>query len=232
MIKKIIISIILAGFLYACESSKNKKNLVKNYTCFCENDSLINHSTVSCDTTMLRNKSKLYWQFNCDRIWLTLENINKQKTIIDSLSIDFYPLTYRIGYHLIKEFDKTILFRNNCPATSGNCNFTLIDKFNGKKVKEFDHLICIETDDNIYKLDFIVYLSETKEQLIIYYVNSGKILKIPFNENLTFTVSTKEQFEEMSLKNNILELTYWSYDNSKKKISINLNDEKYSYLQP
>lgn len=229
MRKKIIISLIFASIFYACESSKNKKNPEQNNICFCENDSLMNHTTVSCDTTILNNKSKLYWQYNCDGIWLTLENVNKQKTTIDSLSKDLYPLTYRIGYHMIKEFDKTILFRSNCPATGGNCSYSLIDKFNGKKVKEFDHLICIDTEDDSYKLDFIVYLSKTKKQLVIYYVDNNKIFKIPFTENLSFTVSPQQQFEEMSLKNNILELKYRTYDNSLKKIIINLKDKKYNY---
>ena len=70
---------ISVGLLFGCKSSENKKIIAQNKTCFCENDSLINHYTVECDTILLSNKSKLYWQFNCDRIWLTLDNVNGQK---------------------------------------------------------------------------------------------------------------------------------------------------------
>lgn len=218
---------ISVGLLFGCKSSENKKIIAQNKTCFCENDSLINHYTVECDTILLSNKSKLFWQFNCDRIWLTLDNVNGQKKIIDSLQIELYPLTYRLGYHLIKEFDNTILFRSGCPA-NGPCVYNLIDKFTGEKIKEFDQLICIDTEDDNYNFEFIVYLSDTTDHIIIYYINNEKLLKIPFAENLTSMAYPQQQFEEMTLKNNNLELTYWTNDNTKKTLNINLKDEKYS----
>ncbi len=222
-----ILTISIALFS-ACKSPENKNNVEHNKTCFCENDSLINHSTVSCDTIILNNKSKLFWQFNCERIWLTLEGENRQQAVIDSMPIDFYPLTYRLGYHLIKEFDNTLLFRSGCPA-NGPCVYNLIDKFTGKKIKEFDQLICIDTEDDNYNFDFIVYLADTTDHLVIYYINNEKLLKIPFTENLTSAAYPQQHFEEMKLKNNILELTYWTNDNTNKTLSINLKDEKYSH---
>lgn len=219
---------ILVGLFFACKSPEAKKIITQKNTCFCENDSLLNVSTVSCDTTIFNNKSKLYWQFNCDKIWLTLENKNGQKAIIDTVPIGLYPYTYRLGFHLIKEFDKTILFRSGCPA-NGPCVYTLIDKNTGNKIKEFDQLICIDTEDDNYIFDFIVYLSDSNNNIIIDFVDKEKSLKIPFTDNLTSTAYPQQQFEEMSLTNNILELTYWTNDNTKKKLIINLNDEKYCH---
>ena len=39
----------------------------------------MNNSTISCETAKFKNGSKLYWQFNCDRIWLTLEDVKGKK---------------------------------------------------------------------------------------------------------------------------------------------------------
>lgn len=183
----------------------------QNNHCFCDKDTLMNEATVSCDTTTFSNNAKLYWQYNCDRIWLTLENASGQKKVIDEVPVELYGYTYRLGFHLIKEFDKTILFRGGCPA-NGPCIYTLIDKNNGNKIKEFDQLICINTDikwENAHKynFDFVVYLSDTTDHLIIYYVDDNRILKIPFKEKLT-SVIPQHQFDEMTLENNILTLFY------------------------
>src|SRR5690606_1850190 len=203
----------------------------QNNHCFCDKDTLMNETTVSCDTTTFSNNAKLYWQYNCDRILLTLENENGQKNVIDEVPVELYGYTYRLGFHLIKEFDKTILFRSGCPA-NGPCIYTLIDKNNGNKIKEFDQLICIDTDikwenSHKYNFDFVVYLSDTTDHLIIYYVDDNRILKIPFKEKLT-SVIPQHQFDEMTLNNNILTLTYELDDNKKKTLNINLNDKKYS----
>lgn len=202
----------------------------QNNHCFCDKDTLMNEATVSCDTTIFSNKAKLYWQYNCDRIWLTLENSKGQKNVIDEIPVELYGYTYRLGFHLIKEFDKTVLFRSGCSA-NGPCIYTLIDKNNGNTVKEFDQLICIDTDirwsnAHKYNFDFVVYLSDTTNNLIIYYVDKNKTLKVPFHENRTSQIQPK--FDKMTLNNNILTLFYELDDNTKKKLNINLNDKKYS----
>ena len=199
--------------------------------CFCDKDTLMNGATVSCDTTTFKNNSILYWQYNCDRIWLTLENSSGQKFVIDESGVELYNLTYRLGYHLIKEFKESLLFRSGCPA-NGPCIYTLIDKSNGKKLKEFDQLICIDTDvkwenSHKYNFDFIVYLSDKADHLIIYYVESNRTLKVPFKDKLTGIIPQK-QFNEMTLENSILTLFYELDGNTKKTLKIDLNDKKYS----
>jgi hypothetical protein len=190
----------------------------------------MNGATVSCDTKTLGNNAKLYWQYNCDRIWLTLENPVGEKFVIDEFGVELYAYTYRLGYHLIKEFEESLLFRSGCPA-NGPCTYTLIDKENGKKLKGFDQLICIDTDVKLenpheYVFDFIVYFSETADQIIVYYVDGGKTLKVPFRETLNGIVP-QYQFKEMTLESNILTLFYELDNNTKKTLEIDLNDEKY-----
>jgi hypothetical protein len=88
--------------------------------CHCDTDTLMDGSTTSCKSTVLKNNSKLYWQYNCNRIWLTLENNKGKKIVINEVDVELYNYTYRLGYHFVKEFDKTILFRSGCPA-NGPC---------------------------------------------------------------------------------------------------------------
>ena len=202
--------------------------------CFCDTDTLMNNATVSCDTKFFKNRSKLYWQYNCNRIWLTLENSKGRKKVIDEVEIGLYGYTFRLGYHLVKEFDKLLLFRSGCPA-NGPCVYTLIDKSTGRKVKEFNQLICINTDlewndSKNYPFNFIVYFAEDYESLKIYYVDTKHILTIPFSakkNNLTAGVP-EYQFENMTLTNNLLKLFYTTTDNKELILKVNLLNNKYS----
>ncbi|WP_083693632.1 hypothetical protein [[Flexibacter] sp. ATCC 35103] len=108
----------------------------QNRKCFCDKNKLMNESTVDCDTIKLKNNYLLYWRFNCDRIWLTLEKPNKSKIVINEVDVVFYSYTYRLGYHLIKDYKNKLLFRSGCPA-NGPCIFVLINKKNGKKISEY-----------------------------------------------------------------------------------------------
>lgn len=198
--------------------------------CFCEKNPQMNGATVSCDTKTLRNNSKLYWQYTCDRIWLTLENSQGEKFVIDESGVELYAVTYRLGYHLIKEFEKVLLFRSGCPA-NGPCRYTLIDKQKGTKLNEFDQLICIDTDVNPenphqYNFDFILYLSELADHIGVYYVDSGRTLEVPFEKTLNGIIP-QYQFKEMTLENDTLTLFYELDDNTKKTLEIDLSDKKY-----
>ncbi|UWY28129.1 hypothetical protein N4T20_20700 [Flavobacterium sp. TR2] len=126
MIKNLLLLMILQ--INIC-SSQNKN-------CFCDENKLMNESSINCDTIKLKNNYNLYWQFNCDRIWLTIEKPNKSKIVINEVDVNLYPYTYRLGYQLIKDYSNKSLFRSGCSA-NGLCKFILINKKNGKKIKEY-----------------------------------------------------------------------------------------------
>lgn len=63
----------------------------------------MNEASVDCDTIKLKNNYSLYWQFNCNQIWLTLEKPNMSKIIIDVINAELYAYIYRFGYQLIKD---------------------------------------------------------------------------------------------------------------------------------
>lgn len=124
---KYIIFLILFQINICC--AQNKK-------CFCVENKLMNDSQINCDTIILKNGYNLYWQFDCDRIWLTLENANNSKIVLDEINSNLYGYVYRLGYQLIKDYPKKLLFRSGCPA-NGPCKFIVINKRDGKITKEY-----------------------------------------------------------------------------------------------
>ena len=192
--------------------------------CSCKTDTLINHFTTDCKTTLLRNGSKLYWQFNCDSIWLTLQDKNGKKIIIDTVPIEYYAYTYRLGYRLVKEYENTLLFRSGCPA-NGSCNFNLVDKSSGKKLKQFGELIYDHDKEKFY--DFIIYFS-SKNYLTIYFIDDNKKYNIRINGDNFTSVVPEYQFDKINLSNNILTLVYnYEKDNKRKQGQITIDLKKY-----
>jgi len=185
----------------------------------------MNNSTVGCDTTYFSNGSKIYWQYNCDRIWLTLENSRNNKVVIDEVPSEYYQYTYRLGFSLVKEYKNCLLFRGGCPA-NGPCIYTLVDKDNGKKIKSFSQLICMDTKDDKgapqkYNYDFVVDLSENLDNIFVYFIDDKRIKKSPFKDRLT-SVIPQSQFEKMTLTNDILTI-YYEIDNCNDTKSITIN---------
>jgi len=166
---------------------------------------------------MLKNGGKLYWQFNCKKIWLTLELISGRKITLDTVPIEFYAYTYRLGYDLFKEFSRSLLFRSGCPA-NGPCNFVLIDKSNGKKITEFGELVYSHTTDSIY--GFILYLS-SNIVLTLHYIDTGKKYRIKIDSTQINALVPEYSFSNPILNSNILTLDYGN-----KKLTIDLT--KYS----
>ena len=181
-----------------------KLSYAQKKECGCQKDSLINKNTTDCKTTYLKNGAKLYWQFNCKTIWLTLENKSGKRIKIHDVPIEYYPYTYRLGYSLCKEYKKLMLFRYGCPA-NGPCMFALINKNSGKKIKELPELIYNHTTDIFY--DFIIYFS-SPNSLILYFAETGRGYKIPINRKYFNALIPEYQFDDIVLKNNIVTLTY------------------------
>lgn len=192
--------------------------------CLCAENPEMNTATISCETTILKNGAKLYWQYNCEKIWLTLES-KKKKIQIDQIDVSDFGITYRIGYHIIKEYERSVLFRSGCGAT-GPCSYILIDKNTGKKLKEFNQLIAIDTDvkmDNPqpYSFPFVVYLSTETDDLIVYFIDNQKTVKVPFNEKLTGIIP-ENQFSDMKIIDNSVIITYQAENGKNKAIKVNL----------
>lgn len=195
--------------------------------CYCAENPEMNNATTSCETKVLKNGAKLYWQYNCNKIWLTLEN-RKKKIEIDQMDVSDFGLTYRLGFHFIKEYKNSILFRAGCGAT-GPCSYVLIDKNTGQKLKEFNQLLCIDTDITMenahpYAFPFVVYLSPETDHLIVHFIDTQKIIKVPFREKLVYAIP-ENQFTKMKVRNNTLIITYDTSTDSLKSLKIDLKDQ-------
>ncbi|MFA6060389.1 MAG: hypothetical protein WC756_19470 [Taibaiella sp.] len=193
---------------------KIKKN------CGCETDTLMDQFTTTCDTIFLMDQSKLYYQFNCDSIWLTLERFEGQKIIIDSWNDDFkelYGYHYRLGYHLSKEYDRYLLFRRGCPA-NGPCNFVLIDKITGQQVRELGELIYDHEHETFY--DFVIYFKE-RNVVVVDFIDHPKIIEVPVNEKHFNSMVPEYQFDKIHYDGKILQLTYEYGKGRTSTISIN-----------
>ena len=120
------------------------------------------------------------------------------------IPIEYYSYTHRVGYDIVKEYKKSLLFRYGCPA-NGPCMFTLVDKYNGKKLNQFPELIYNHNTQLFY--DFIIYFS-SPNTLTLYFIETNKKHKISINRKYFNAVIPEYQFDDVILKNNIVTLTY------------------------
>jgi hypothetical protein len=173
--------------------------------CHCQAHPEMRDYTTNCRATLLSNGSKLYWQFNCQRVWLTLESAGGKKNVLNEVPVALADLTYRLGYQLAKEYQSALLFRSSCPA-NGPCNFVLINKANGKKLQEFGELLYDHSSRQFY--DFVLYFS-SPNSLAIHYIDTNKRYIIPVsNKELTKALIPEYEFEHITLDNNMLTLTH------------------------
>jgi hypothetical protein len=190
--------------------------------CVCPTDSFITQYTTDCKTKYLKDSSMLYYQFNCDSIWLTLEN--KQKHIVFSMTTEYYSYTYRLGYQLAKEYDKTLLFRSGCPA-NGPCNFVLVDKKTGKTIKQFGELIYDHSADTPF-FSFILYFSDSAiSSLTLHYIDSDKKYKITVDSRQFKGIIPEYEIDDIIVKDNQLTYTQPYFSKGKwtrKKMVIDL----------
>ena len=168
---------------------------------------------ISCDTTRLKNETFLYYVFNCDSASLIFEN-NKVKKTLFTVEKDLIEYTYRLGYYLIKEFSKSLLFRFDCPAT-GSCSYALVDKNSGELMKTLNQVIYPKNNED---LDLLIYFNNNNlNEINVSFMNSSK--------NLTFKVRSTcfmnsvfptSQFKKPIIKDNVLILPYTCESESKE----------------
>jgi hypothetical protein len=210
---------LLISILFFADISFGQKKI-----CHCDQDSLMNE-WLDCETKVLKNGAQLYWQFNCDRVWLTLQTVSGKKLVIDSSEDkSLFGLTYRIGYQFAREYKNSLLFRYGCAAT-GPCSFILININNGKKLAEFHELIYDHEKDTLY--DFIMYFS-ADDQLTLHYIDTGKKYRFKVRSSEFNGLIREYQFDKIDLRNHLLTLYYHSGEGPEmKQHQIDINLTKY-----
>lgn len=128
---KSVYLIILINFFFSINCEGQKCDCKKNKNVLSEN-----HNNNFCDTTFLKlSKGYLYYQYDCDSLWLTFQNIDSKFIIYTNENIILIPLMWRLGYNLIRETRKNIIFRYGCSSTALDCQYISINKLTGKSCK-------------------------------------------------------------------------------------------------
>lgn len=219
--------IFVAIFLWSASCSFDSNNSIENQSfnvssCSCDHEHALNTDIWFCDTLILSDQSILYWRYNCDRIWLTLENRNGQRIVVDDLPAESMPILHRIGAFLVKEFDETLLFQRDCAAT-GTCFYFLVEKNTGSVVREFPQLIGIDWEMKSYTFDFVAYLSEESDEIHIYFPNESRTCSVPISDLNRQTAYPEFSFTEMTLFKEVLTLKYTSNSNKEIELFIDMN---------
>jgi hypothetical protein len=219
--------IIALSVAYSCDSNLPKSTRDNNVHCTCENQEFVYPNREFCDTIVLSDAAKLYWRFNCDRIWLTLENRNRQQFVIDDFSVESIPLIHRIGSSLIKDFDEVILIQYDCAAT-GSCSYSLIEKVSGNVVKKFPQLIGIDWENRIYNFDFVASLSQESDKIEVYFPNEKNTLAIAISNLNRKTAYPEDAFIETTFFGDVLTFKYLSDSDEVMEISVSMDQAIHS----
>jgi hypothetical protein len=141
------------------------------------------------------------------------------------MTTEYYSYTYRLGYQLAREFNKTILFRSGCPA-NGPCNFVLVDKKSGQKVHEFGELIYDHEIDSPFSAPFILYFTNNSlSTIMLYYIDSDKKYKIAVDGNQFKGTIPEYEIDNIKVTEDLLTFTMPYYDKRKwttKTVSVDL----------
>ncbi len=185
-------------------------------------------NAIRCDTTMLKNAALLYYRYTCDSMWLTLQQADGSRTTIYSdTTTTLFPLAYRLAYHLLAEYDQTLLFRYGCPA-NGPCQIAVVDKRTGILLLERSEPELLNRDVAIPgtstaepRMDFLLYASDDGESLLLYYLDTRKVHTIP-TAPLRLPTSPDFYLESVKEKAHQIVLTYKDADDNASTRHIDL----------
>lgn len=136
------------------------------------------------DTTHLRNGSMLYYQWNCDSTWLTLET--DKRIVLKSCSELDPIMCSRLGLHFIEEYPDYLLFYFDW--ISGCCtppDLVYIDKLTGQEIERIDYDLFVwgdsEKDYSLYFKDTtytdLIYVDHLKAKRFKYSFEKDKVLE-------------------------------------------------------
>lgn len=208
----------------AIEQQSTKAKSIQPKNCYCEEQPNL---SIFCDTTILTDKSSLYYQYTCDSIWLTLENSSNEKIILKTYNLDESLPEYhhRLHYHLEKEYPNYLLFRYSCPA-QGVCHFDLIHKQTGNVVKTYEHI-----DNRTIYDEFIIFINKKSPlnyDLVVDYIEVDKQLTIPISIKEAFYPTDFYIIHNTVVNKNILTVQYlnsWNIEEGCEEIEIKIDLE-------
>ena len=191
--------------------------------CSCESNQQQNKS-IGCDIDILGNGDLLYYQHNCDSIWLILDK-GDQKINLFTTETDLYGYHYRLDPKLVNEFEEYLLFRYGCPA-NGPCNHFAVNKATGDKTADFYELI-FKGENSL--TNFVVALDYMN--IKIHNLKTNETDSIPFDTERLTAIIPEYHFDKGKISKGILYLPYSYQDDGTEKLmneTIEIAIEKYN----
>jgi hypothetical protein len=183
--------------------------LVSGQKASCACDSISSEAfQLDCNKRKLGNGALLFYQFNCDSIWLTLQNARGKTRVLYSIPTRLHDYHDRVGWVFYREYRDALLFRKDCVPPTG-CDFFLVDKTTGHTRLELGEIIdCPGMEKLKGLLFFLDSSSDKKLKLVLYYPDSGKRIELPLKKADFNSENPNQQFGSIRLNGNILSVSY------------------------
>ncbi len=102
--------IILSLLLFGCENSEKRSAEIEfsEENTNCTSD--LREDFFITDTTITKHGSMIFWQYDQDSSWLTYEEVNGKKTILNSVYCTLMGYTYQLGTQLFDVYPNYVVF--------------------------------------------------------------------------------------------------------------------------
>lgn len=206
--------------LVACNSSKSstqtkvedRYSAVSDTDCQKRKEIVVQLTGLSRDT--LTDGSQIYWSYDCDSSWLTLENKNGKKYVFYSLEKEMMELTTRIGHVHFTEFSRAFLYTNK--VISGCCeplDYYLYNKEDASLIKYLGRAIFVGKDATLPYFVSYPYSGYREEDTI---PDLNQIVVTNLNTLKSTTISMPKYVSE-----NIINTGIYSYPEQITKTNLN-----------
>lgn len=131
---------------------------------------------LECDTSFLKSNALLYYQYNCDSVWLTMENVRGEKYILYQLETELFngpKLAFLKG-----DCERSILISRK--ELEKDVQYYLIDKSTGRMMKSFQNVI----DQSFNRTPLIAYFHSEQQRFFVYNMDTGLEVELSMPEDV------------------------------------------------
>lgn len=164
------------------------------------------------DTMSTAKGSMIYWQYNQDSSWLTYEDINGVKTMLNTMYCPMMHYSYQLGMQRYDVYPKYAVFYEE--LISGCCtppNVVFLDNSTAKELRRIDSYSFIRLDE-----DYCIFFKDTALNTASFLdLKTDKTTTLIFPEGLFMSkmessrnTYPREFFNEIDVNKNNLKVVY------------------------